>query len=68
MNNTCLTQSCYLNYIYVQNARLLEGERLQQKREVLALKIWHCVEKYKYLKESSCHLVIPPKSLRLKNK
>ena len=46
-------------YKYKQNLqRLLEGEGLQQKREVLALKICHCLEKYKYLKETSCHLLI----------
>lgn len=65
MNKTCLI-SGMLFKLYIQKARLLEGER--QKREVLALKIWHCVEKEKSLKESNCHLVIPSESLRLKNK
>lgn len=31
MNNTHLIQSCYLNYIYVQNALLLEGETVKYK-------------------------------------
>lgn len=46
----------------------MEGERLEQKGDVLALKIWHCIEKYKYLKESNCHLLISSESLGLKNK